>query len=77
MIKQLQGSVGGGLGAQPPASPWSEHSEGTDVRRSAEGAGEGRSPKRSEGLWACDISDLLIQLTKARPPPFAKYITLK
>ena len=39
--------------AQPPASPWTERSAGTDVRRSAEGAGEGRSPKRSEGLWAC------------------------
>ena len=57
MIKQLLRHTSGGLGAQPPASPWSEHSEGTDVRRSAEGAGEGRSPKRSEGLWACSYFD--------------------
>ena len=56
IIKQLLGGAGGGLGAQPPASPWSERSEGTDVRRSAEGAGEGRSPKRSEGLWACQLN---------------------
>ena len=56
MIKQLLMHTSGGLGVQPPASPWSERSEGTDVRRSAEGAGEGRSPKRSEGLWACKNS---------------------
>ena len=63
MVKRLQGGASGGLGAQPPASPWSERSEGTDVRRSAEGAGEGRSPKRSEGLWACE-SDTVILVFK-------------
>ena len=61
MIKQLQGSASGGLGAQPPASPWSERSEGTDVRRSAEGAGEGRSPKRSVGPLGL-FDECLIQI---------------
>ena len=75
VIKQYMASgASGGLGAQPPASPWSERSEGTDVRRSAEGAGEGRSPKRSEGLWACGGDGL----SNPRSPelrPMLTYIT--
>ena len=54
MIKQLLGGVSRGLGVQPPASPWSEHSTGMDVQRSTKGMGEGRSPKQSKGLWACE-----------------------